>query len=421
MIKILIREIDYLNGLLNKYSKVVKKCSRHKYNFIVELINNVNFKLYFEFTQQERLHSSGTIPILKLKNNIAKTVDISNFHFLINDAFKTDIRYLFIRHKDNISSIYNGLVLDLNNFTIACKPPKSYIYSKLSTLKKYDDRDILYEYDIYKLYDGVHVTLYYDKYDASWVLSNIDSININDRILDKINNDTHMSFFNKMMKYYGINIDTFKTNHSYSFFLINTNYNLTSQKDKVKFISCTENVEPEILIPIKIKQLYSMYAKSDYGLILKSKNELDDRIVVFDMYQKIKKIIYEPINNKQLQTPDLKFITIRAILKYRISKTDVFNTYKFLIKYYKYIMTEIDSIIDTYLDEFPCFNKCTSKHRAFIIKMDNEIKSHKILNNIFYDNYVLHDAKDDISIYRLTLRDFITQQKFILDLYNTIV
>ena len=52
--------------------------------------------------------------------------------------------------------------------------------------------------------------------------------------------------------------------------------------------------------------------------------------------------------NDSIPCLDLRYITLRAIIKYKITKNDVFNTYPFLIKYYKYILSEIDNIIELF-------------------------------------------------------------------------
>jgi hypothetical protein len=418
----MISEIQILNNLLTKYQKITKNTSYVKYNFIIELINNNDNKLNIEYTIQEKKQNQSKIPLMYL--NKKKTFDINNLFFLINKNFNTDINQLLIYQTNNISTIYNGLIIDMNNYTIICNPDKNYIYSRFNTFKKYDDDDIMYEYDIYKLYDGNVVNLYYNYNDNIWVLSDNKNININNKLLDNLNNDTYWSFFIQMIYEYKVNIDNLNKKNTYIFYLINKNYNLSSQKNKIKYITyksnngIDNNFNQEELNNIKIKQLYSIHAKSTYGLILRSKNNLENRLIFFEYYQKIKKIIYTPINNKINLVPDLKYITIRAILKYKISKNDVFNTFQFLIKYYKYIMSEIDKIIELFLSEFPDFNNIEQKYKYFIIKINNDIKNNKSLNDIFYNNYILQKDTNEDNIYNLTLRDYILQPKYINEFYN---
>lgn len=418
----MISEYQILNNLLTKYQKISKNTSYVKYNFIIELINNNDNKLNFDFSIQDKKLNQSKIPLMCISKK--KLFDTNCLFFLINDNFKTDIDQLLIYQTNNISTIYNGLIINMNYYTIICKSNKNYIYSRFNTFKKYEDDDILYEYDIYKLYDGSVVNFYYNRVDKIWILSDNKNINLNDKLLDKSNNDTYLSFFNKMIYEYKINIDKLNKNNTYIFYLINKNYNLSNQKDKLKYITYKSNDNTdnqhniEDLENIKIKQLFSIHAKSTYGLLLHSKNNLENRLIFFDYYQKIKKIIYTPINNKFITTPDLKYITVRAILKYKISKNDIFNTFQFLIKYYKYIMTEIDKIIDLFLSEFPNFNNIEPKYKFFIIKINNDIKNNKSLNDIFYNNYIIQKDKLNDNIYQLTLRDYITQQKYISEIYN---
>ena len=417
-----VSENEVLNNLLIKYKKISKNTSYVKYNFIIELINNNDNKLNINFNVQEKRSKQSKIPLILLKKT--HTFDVNILFFLINDAFDTDINQLLIRQTCNVSTIYNGLIINMNDYTINCRPDKNYIYSRFSTFKKYDDDDILYEYDIYKLYDGNIVNFHFDYTQNIWVLSNNKEINLNDKLIDNLNNETFLSFFNKMIFEYQINIDDLNQNNTYTFYLINKNFNLSNEKDKLKFITYKSNNNDDNfhiidkLNEIKIKQLYSIHAKSTYGLLLQSKNNLENRLIFFEYYQKIKKIVYTPINYKSIILPDIKYITVRAIIKYKISKNDVFNIYQFLIKYYKYIMTEIDKIIELFLNEFPDFNNIDLKYKYFIIKINNDIKNNKTINDIFYNNFIIQKNEIDINIYQLTLRDFIMQQKYINEIYN---
>jgi hypothetical protein len=418
----MISENQILNNLLIKYKKISKNTSYVKYNFIIELINNNDNILSIDFNIQEKLNNQSKVPLMLIKKK--NKFDVNNLFFLINDTFKTDINLLLIYQSGNTSTIYNGLIINMNDYTINCKSDKSYIYSRFSTFKKYDDDDILFEYDIYKLYDGNVVNFYFDNTQNIWVLSNNKEININNKLIDIPNNETFLSFFYKMICEYKINIDNLNKNNTYVFYLINKNFNVSNHKNKLKFITYKSNNNNENnhiidqLNEIKIKKLYSIYAKSTYGLLLQSKNNLENRLIYFEYYQKIKKIVYTPINFKSMINCDLKYITVRAILKYKISKNDIFNTYHFLIKYYKYIITEIDKIITLFLTEFPNFNEIEPKYKYFIIKINNNIKSNKTINDIFYNNFITRKQDIDDTIYQLTLRDFITQQKYINEIYN---
>tara|TARA_Y100000389_G_C17426986_1_gene500152 strand:+ start:284 stop:1546 length:1263 start_codon:yes stop_codon:yes gene_type:complete len=412
-------EVQILNNILLKYKKITRNTSYVKYNFIIELVNNNLCKLKTVFNLQDKTPNQTKIPLMIL--NQKKTFDVNNIYFLINDEFKTDINLLLIYQTENISTIYNGIIIDMNDYTIICMPDKNNIYSRFNTFKKYNDDDILYEYDIYKLYDGDIVNLYYNNKLKTWNLSNKNEINIDNKIMDKLNDETFISFFYKMLNEYKLDINNLNKTNTYLFYLINKNYNLSNQKNKLKFIQYNnfynDNTDDK-LNQIKIKQLYSIYAKSKYGLILKSKNNLENRLIFFDYYQKIKKIIYTPISTHSTVNLDLKYITIRAILRYKISKNDIFNTYPFLIKYYKYILTEIDNIIELFLQEFPDFSNVNKKYKYFIIKINNDIKNNKNVNDIFYNNYITLKNNIDLNIYKLILRDFVTQHRYITDLYN---
>ena len=81
-------------------------------------------------------------------------------------------------------------------------------------------------------------------------------------------------------------------------------------------------------------------------------------------------------------------------------------------------MTEIDKIIQLFLIEFPNFNNVEPKYKYFIIKINNDIKNNKTINDIFYNIFITQKHEIDETIYQLTLRDFITQQKYINEIYN---
>ena len=81
-------------------------------------------------------------------------------------------------------------------------------------------------------------------------------------------------------------------------------------------------------------------------------------------------------------------------------------------------MSEIDKIIELFLLEFPDFNNIQQKYKYFIIKINNDIKNNKSLNDIFYNNYILQKDTNEDNIYNLTLRDYILQPKYINEFYN---
>ena len=426
---LLLSEKDILLSLLNKYKKISNNSNNSsyvKYNFIIELVNNSNLSLLFNFTYKDKIDNQHRIPLITFDKK--KNFDVNVIYFLIKDEFKNDIDSLIIYQNNNVSTIYNGVIIDMNAYNIVCYPEKNYIYSKFSTFKKYENEDILFEYDIFKLYDGELVNLYYNK---KWILSNKNEINLKNKVLDKSNCETVESFFYKMLDEKKIDINLLDRANTYMFYLINSNYNLSNQKNKIKYVSCNNfynkaddnNILSTGEDSIKIKQLYSIYGKSKYGLIFRSKNDLDNRMVFFDYYQKLKKIVYTlPMNHDNSNTLDLKYITVRAVIKYKITKNDIFNVYPFLIKYYKYILNEIDAVIDLFIKYFPNFvnNTIENKYRFFIIKINNDIKNKKNVNEIFYSNFVNLKNGEDINIYRLILRDFITQNKYINDIYNII-
>lgn len=427
---LILNEKQILEILLNKYKKISynsNNTSFVKYNFIIDLINNSSVDLIINYTTKNKNENQNKIPLLIMDKK--KKFNINSIYFLTKEEFKNDINLLIIYQNNNVSTIYNGIIINMNNYNILCYTEKNYIYLKFNTFKKYENEDILFEYNIYKLYDGEIVNLYYNK---KWTLSNKTEINLENKLIDKFNNETIESFFYKMLDEKKIDLNCLDKSNTYVFYLINKNYNLSNQKNKLKYIS-TENFynnvsnESTNLTDIKIKQLYSIFGKSKYGLILRSKNDLDHRIVFFDYYQKIKKIVYTlPMNNDNISCLDLKYITLRAIIKYKITKNDVFNIYPFLIKYYKYILTEIETIIDLFLKEFPNFDTVTndtnnfSKYKFFIKKLNNDIKNKKNVNEIFYNNFINMKNDNDINIYKLILRDFITQYKYINDIFNII-
>lgn len=599
-------ETEILLKILHKYKNFQHNTSIIKYNFIIDLYNTFPYTFKITYTSKEKNNKQyNNVPLIKLKNS-KKKIDINNIYFLINDKFKTDIETLLIYQIDNISTIFNGIVINMENYNIICFPEKNYIFSRFNTLKKYNDGDINYEYKIYKLYDGTQVNYYFNNILNMWVLSTQNIININNKIIDCLNNDSFLSFFNKMIENLMIDISNLNKNYTYIFFLINKNYNLSNKKNKLKFICsinnktglddfdvnnsynnstiiintelsngddntkininnpwrckaalrggggwrkrCNSTVErggspstnPEavtgcdecvgwpigrnaaaplaaaplrtlprptpllvqshthpatdnciyydnkkshpvlrkvdviynqchddghgggvslqgkvegagarllagpvesgatshhaanpsnitaisIFTKIKIKQLYSLHSKTQYGLILRSNNNMENRLIYFDYYQKLKKIINIPIYNNII---DIKYICLRAIIKYKISKSDIYNNFSFMIKYYNYIMLEISNIVNIFISNFLDISKqnlnntaIDDKYKSFIIIINNDIKENKIINDIFYNNYCLNNINNDDNIYKLTLRDFIFQKKYINYIYNII-
>jgi hypothetical protein len=417
-------ELDLLNDLLYKYKKNSKNTSYLKYNFIIELINQIDDNINIEYTLCEKLSNQIKIPLLKLKKN--KHFNINSLYFLINENFKTDIFYLLIYKKQNVSTIYNGIIINLNTYNIICHPLKNYIYSKYSTLKRYKDDDIKYEYNLYKLYDGDIINLYFNNHENNWAISNSRNIDISNNYINELFSETYIGFFNKMLNSKNIYLNILDINKTYTFYLINKDYHISNENNDIKYISYNYNNKDhvikneediKILQDIHVESLNSIYDESPYGILLHSKNDFENRMVVFEYYQKIKKLVYFDDNIFNMHKPDLKYITVRAILKYKISKNEVYTIYTFLTKYYKYIMSEIYKIIDMYLNCFYELNNVEDKYKSFILKLNNDIKNNKSLYDIFYNNYILR--KDDVNnIYRFILRDYIMQQKYIPSIYN---
>ena len=406
-------EMYELEVLLEKY-KYIANSSYLKYNFIIEFHNKFggNFKL--DFTLKDKIKKNHKYPLktyiynnlcIKANNkSIKKPYFLTSniLYFLISDEFTSDIELLLIKRIDNESSIFNGLIINLDSYECVCYPIKSMLISKNSNIKKFNNDEILYEYDIYKLYDGIEISLYY--YNKKWNISGFDKININNICYDKhkskminkfneiilkniilkkieLDNINYGSYLDKMFKdnnfidikkkildeieyenlINDINIDNILLNfynnldkkYTYNFILINKNYNLCNKKDKIKFfckINNKESVYYDTLFKnISIKKINYMDSREvENGIILLSKNNNENRVIYYNNYYSLNKYLYSHIKRNIF---DINMILLQNILIYKISKNifnDIFHKYKNI---YNLIIKKIDYLVD-YIYEY---------------------------------------------------------------------
>jgi hypothetical protein len=438
------------NNLLEKYKNSINS-SYLKYNFLIEFhsIFKGNFKL--SITIKEKKTKNIKYPIKEYKSpskQIKKPYFlVSNiFYFLINDEFTSDIELLLIKKIDNESSIFNNLIINMDNYEIVCNCFKTRLISKMSNLKKYEEDEILYEYDIYKLYDGINISLYY--YNKQWNIAGFDKIDIskissgssNLSIMDKFNEimfkyimsnqidinistvvknfkellnneeykryienyDTKLrgneftEYFNEsdIMKYFYNNLDK---KYTYNFVLINKNYNLCSKKDKIKFMNKIHKSSFDIIYidnmfqDIYVKKINNLKNNQKNGLIFISKNNNEDRIIFYNNYYNLNKLLYSHIKKNIF---DINMIILKNIILYKINKElfmEIFNKYTHI---YNNINKKINILVD-YLYEYiikiniKIYMENEFEHNVFINEnfiniILNFIKKNKDLSSIFF-------------------------------------
>ena len=474
--------MNKLMNLLDKYKNIINS-SYLKYNFIIEFHNIFEGIYKLDMVLKEKKSKNIKYPLknyLPNNNNNNKRpyfLTSNILYFLISEEFNLDIELLLIKKTDNESSIFNGLIINLDKFEIVCYPIKSKLISKNCNIKKFNIDEISYEYDIYKLYDGINVSLYY--YNKIWNISGFNKININNICYDN-NNIKLLTKFNEiLLKYIIINDNSYiisdsddddyleseseynnnikKTDknellnefyskldkrYTYNFVLINKNYNLCNKKDKIKFINKINNNETvykdKQLNKMSIKKLNNINANVKNGLILVSKNGNEDRIIYYNNYYNLNKYLYSHIKKNIF---DINMIILKNVVIHKINKNifnEVFVSYKYK-NIYNNIIKKLDYLIDYLYDYIIKYNF----PKLDILKNDNEgdekniikenfikiiikfLKNNKYLNNILFINNENELDIDNFkekyyfnkNIYKSMIKDYIFNKEIINDLY----
>jgi hypothetical protein len=483
-------EMHKLEILLDKYKNIINS-SYLKYNFIIEFHNIFDGIYKLDMTLKEKKSKNIKYPLKTYAiQGVCKQIKKPYFltsnilYFLISDEFNSDIELLLIRKMDNESSIFNGLIINMDRYEIVCYPPKTKLISKNCNIKKFNMDEILYEYNIYKLYDGINISLYY--YNKKWNISGFNKININNMCYDNSNSKLINKFNNIILKYIilgkidleytknikenvsrindmledeynlhkylkekNIIIDDVLNNfynvlnkkYTYNFVLINRNYNLCSNKDKIKFINKVNDKEniysDELFNEIKLKEIRDL-DRNDIinGVILISKNNNEDRVIFYNNYYNLNKYLYSHIKKNVF---DINMIILKNILIHKINKNifnEIFNKYK---NVYNIIIKKMDNLVD-YLYEyiikynFPNLdilkNEKMEEERIkdnFIELIIKFIKKNKYLNDIFFINVNEKNETELIIfketyyhnkvLYKSMLKDYLYNKEIINDLY----
>ena len=423
------KELKFFYNIIDKYKKVHVVCSKVKYNFIIDLLNTFD-NIDFSMTIKEKTFiNNNNVPEIKLNKKNCK-FNISNILFLKENEFNSDINLLMIYISLNIDTIFNGIIIDTNNFNILCMPLKKPLNTKFSILKNYTDNDITKEYKIYKLYDGSLLNLYYDG--KEWCLSDINNITYNNKNIDIIDNNLNFSeYLIGTLKNNNINLNNLYKGYTYVIYIMYKNYNLSYGKNKIKFVKFIDNVkhnygdlnennisELNKLHELQIKQKCSMHAKSKYGLLLINKtNNNDNKLIEFSYYKKINKILHMPIKEYNGDI-NIKYIALRAIIKYKIPKNEIINNFTFLLRYYNYIHNEIDKIVSNYINIIYEFTPIDTPYKILINKIDRDIKNDKKINDLFYNSNIIQSDTNNL---KSILKDYIMQTKYINDINNNIL
>ena len=107
-----------LEKLLEKY-KNLNNSSYLKYNFLIDFHNTFEGNYKLEFTLKEK-KSKNLKYILKNYVPVNKSAKKPYFltsnilYFLISEEFSSDIELLLINKTENLSSIFNGLIINLD-------------------------------------------------------------------------------------------------------------------------------------------------------------------------------------------------------------------------------------------------------------------------------------------------------------------
>lgn len=482
-------EMTKLKRLIDKYKNLVNS-SYLKYNFLIEFHNTFIGIYKLDFSLKDKKNKNVKYPLktyIPPSKQIKKPYFLTSniLYFLISEEFNSDMELLLIKKMDNESSIFNGLIINMDKYEIVCYPIKNRLISKNCNIKKFNDDEVLYEYDIYKLYDGINISLYY--YNKTWNISGFNKININDicydksntKLKDKLNDiilkniilgkiyinidnyilnvnkyknlledydDINDNIFDKIKEELNIEsiLNKFYNNldkkYTYNMVLINKNYNLCSKKDKIKFVNKTNSVENEYndntFEEISMKRITHLKQIQKNGLVLISKHNNEDRIIYYNNYYNLNKLLYAHIKKNIF---DINMIILRNIIIYKVSKivlNEVFYKYN---NVYNNIVKKIDVLIN-YLYEYIVklnFPKSdllkneleleynTKIKQNFIEVIIRFIKKNKYLNDILFLN---SENEVDIlnfkelyfhnkDLYKSMIKDYILNKEIINDLY----
>ena len=483
-------EYNKLGKLLEKYKNIINS-SYLKYNFLIDFHNTFegNFKL--DFTLKEKKSKSQKYALknyIPISKNAKKPYFLTSniLYFLISEEFTSDIELLLIKKTDNQSSIFNGLIINLDRYEVICNPIKNKLISKNCNIRKFNDDEIMYEYDVYKYYDGINVSLYY--YNKIWNISGFNKININNISYDKTNiklidkfNDLMLKYiimekikidiepyikdkeqYNIIKKKYDSPIDDLDSKeltefkdelkvdcilhkfygnldkrYTYNFILINKNYNLCSKKDKLKFVNKINDKDTlykdECFNNILAKKLDNLKIIQKYGLVLISKNNNEDRIIYYNNYYNLNKLLYVHIKKNVF---DINMIILKNIILYKINKNSLSEIFSKYIYLYNHIMKKIDFLVDYLYDyvsksNFPNIDVLGTDTQSNKLKphlIENVIKfikKNKYLNEILFINTtneievnnfkdVYFNSKD---LYKSMIKDYILHKDLINDIY----
>ena len=468
-------EYNKLEKLLEKYKNIINS-SYLKYNFLIDFHNTFEGSFKLDFTLKEKKSKNQKYALknyIPISKNAKKPYFLTSniLYFLISEEFTSDIELLLIKKTDNQSSIFNGLIINLDRYGVICTPIRNKLISKNCNIRKFNDDEIMYEYDVYKYYDGINVSLYY--YNKIWNISGFNKININNISYDKTNIKLIDKFNDLMFKYIimekikidiepyiknkeqyniikkkydsliedldGKELTEFKDGlkvecilhkfygnldkrYTYNFILINKNYNLCSKKDKLKFINKINDKDTfykdECFNNILAKKLDNLKTIQKYGLVLISKNNNEDRIIYYNNYYNLNKLLYVHIKKNIF---DINMIILKNIVLYKINKnalSEIFSKYIYL---YNHIMKSNFPNIDVFGTDTQS-NKLKPHLIESVIKF---IKKNKYLNEILFINTtneievnnfkdVFFNSKD---LYKSMIKDYILHKDLINDIY----
>jgi hypothetical protein len=316
---------------------------------------------------------------------------------LVQEEFRTDIAYLGITKKNNASSIFNNLIIDMNKFEIVSSPPfKTAIVSKLNTFSKYTIEEIDYEYSLYKYLNGLYLNLSF--IDGTWKISNTyysfkDNISVQTFINHKhFGGKTLQNIFLEMFQQrFGTDklSEFLEPTHTHLFLLMHKSINIvtsnsglyylakqsvsdsissiskpqtTHESDTtVRLLDTTRLLEVDHSLRlnresfIRNNSFVSSFIKNnDYnnidcgGLMLISKNGNENRIIYNNNFYKLDKLIFKNIN--RVSSPashnTIEYIILKNILKYRLYRNDFFTVFSDYLKIYKKVVNGIERIVE---------------------------------------------------------------------------
>ena len=234
-------------------------------------------------------------------------------------------------------------------------------------------------------------------------------------------------------KFYG-NLDK---RYTYNFILINKNYNLCSKKDKLKFVNKINDKDiiynDEYFNNILAKKMDNLKIIQKYGLVLISKNNNEDRIIYYNNYYNLNKLLYVHIKKNIF---DINMIILKNIVLYKINKnalSEIFSKYIYL---YNHIMKKVDFLVDYLYDyiskiNFPnidVFGTDTQSNNLkthLVETVINFIKKNKYLNEILFINTIneieVNNFKDvyfnSKELYKSIIKDYILHKDLINEMY----